>query len=60
MDRAAKKKDKMNLNFMCVFQRMKFKMKMSYACYKKKLPLAGHILETISRTVDEKIVLARK
>ena len=47
-------------DFMPVFQRLKFKMKIAYSCWKKDLFIHDHLFKTIERTVKEKFLLAKK
>ena len=47
-------------DFMPVFQRLKFKMKIAYTCWKKDLFIHDHLFKTIEETVNEKFQLAKK
>ena len=46
--------------FMPVFQRLKFKMKIAYTCWKKGLFIHDHLFKTIEDTFNEKLKLAKK
>ena len=47
-------------DFMPVFQRLKFKMKIAYSSWKKDLYIHDHLFRTIEKTVKEKSQLAKK
>ena len=47
-------------DFMPVFQRLKFKMKIAYSSWKKDLYIHDHLFRTIEKTVKEKTQLAKK
>ena len=46
--------------FMSTFQRMKFKMKLGYSCMRSKSDLRDHVIQTIQKTIEEKVQLAKK
>ena len=44
-------------DFMPVFQRLKFKIKISYSCWKNQKYLPDQILSSIGKTIEEKVQL---
>ena len=42
-------------DFMPLFQRLKFKIKVSYSCWRSQKYLTAHILDSIEKTIREKV-----
>ena len=41
--------------FMKVFQMLKFKMKLSYSCWREKKDMVDHVLKSIKDSIEEKL-----
>ena len=47
--------DESQNQFMKVFQMLKFKMKLSYSCWREKKDMSDHVLKSIKDSIDEKL-----